>query len=281
MQSRPLFVLKFKGLLEQYGSQGFTPYMKPVLQGPGLMVLRGSELELYSTTTRLIDVCLRGAHAIKAINKIESGPTTLVYITLVAGPDAGQPSAEAFKAVAAYALGLKDRRFCGLYPTQGEVYTAVAASDAREITLVEGVRDSVRVEVGDEVVLVLLGSHGLFAFLESVDRTAVSAPVIMEGEADLGQVESIQRPLVLSDGEPVSVLNGETPTAVRFAFDGEALKIEVLESDPLKEGVIYVGALESDPTQFVQFVGGELVLSSKRKAAISLTRQLQCGTGHL
>ena len=280
MESRPLFVLTFKSLLEQYAFRNQTAYMKPVLPGPGLMVLRGNELELYSPKTRLTDICLCGAHAIKAVNKIESGSTTLVYITLVAGQDAGAPSAEAYKAVAAYALGLKDRRFCGLYPTQGETYTAVAGSDAREIVMVDEVRDSVRVEIGNDVVLVLLDSRGPFALLESVDRIAVSAPVIVEGETDFAQVESIQRPLVLSSGEPFSVLNGETPIAVRFGFDGETLKIEVLDSDPFKEGVTYVGALESDPSQFAQFVGGKLVLSSNRKASISLTRQLQCGTGH-
>ncbi len=284
MDQRALFILPLEGLAQQFQKGEFSPYAKPLPQDVGIMVIDRAELQLFGTTTRLADIDLFGKHIVKAVNRVVAGGAMHTFITVVAGPGAGRPTKQMFEAVAAYALGLRGNRMCGLYPQEGAVFTVLASSDRKTLVYMEGVRDTVRVEQGEEKAVVLLSSNGLHVVFESGKFEI--GPVRLEGGIEFVGIDSMQRPITLFDGRPVSVFNGVEPIVVRLILGNDevsgkkTLLAEMLESAGIKTDAIFVGNVEGGPQQFAQIVDGSLVFFDSRRAMVDLTRQLQAHPTH-
>ncbi len=258
--------------------------MKPLPQDVGLMVIDSVELRLYGINVQLVNVDLIGKYVVKSINKVVAGGETHAFITIVAGPKAKKPTKQMLEALAAYALGLRGNRMCGLYPQEGKTCTVLVSSDRETLVHMEGVRDTVRVEQDDDKAVVLLSSNGLHVVFESEKFEVV--PVRTEGGIDFVGVDSVQRPTTLFDGRPVSVLNGAEPIATRFIFgsnedgDKKTLTVQALESTGIKSDTIFVGNVEGSTQLFAQIVDSKLVFCNLRHAMNDLTKRLQCRPTH-
>jgi len=269
---RPIFELATAPLIEQFLSGLCDAQAKPATESIGLMAVDRRAIWLYSTKVLLSAVDLSNKYVIKSVNRLEVQGVAHATITLMSEPGAPAPTKEMFQAVAAYALGVRGNRMCGIYPDGWVAHTWYVAQGTSMNELVD-MCDSVRVEYDGLTAILLLGPEGLFVMSDRRAGLEIRPVSVRGSKIDFQATESLQRPLTLYDGQQVTVLNSPQPRAARLHLGGDNPYIEVLEANLGQAR--YIGPVEGKPLEFAQVIDGQILMVATRAAEHALTQALQ------